>query len=445
MFSAFKPDAKIIKPLLNLGYPVVAGNIGLVVMSLTDNAMVGALGHIQLAASGISNTVYFVASVFGIGLLIVYAASIATRLQSKPQKAAPLINATFVITLIITLLTYIALIVLQHNFHWFKQDALVEAEALPYFKILGYSIWPMFIYLSFKNVSDGHSRTLPAMFSTLSAVFLNVLLNWILIYGNWGFEAYGLVGAGYATLICRWYMAIYLVIYVFKNPVIRYNLNQLFTRPSTKEIIQLTKLGIPSGLQFFYEVTAFAAAAIMAGWLGAKYLAAHQIAIGLSSFTYMIANGISVASMIKIGEYITVESRAYLYELGRNALFLISCIMLFFALIFVVFNGGLVRLFASDSEVLHVAEILMYIVAIFQLFDGIQAVSLGLLRGLEDTLVPSRIALFIYWIVALPMSYILGFHTSLHMSGIWLGLTIGIVLAAFFLFRRFRRLTFATT
>jgi MATE family, multidrug efflux pump len=443
MFKMLKPDAKIIKPLLKLGYPVVAANIGLVLMSLIDNAMVGVLGHIPLAASGISNTLYFVASVFGIGIMMVFSATIATWLKSKKRLASSMINATLFIGLIVSAFTSILLYILYENFQWFGQESSVDLEALPYFKILGYSIWPMFLHLAFKNISDGHSRTLPAMFSALSAVGLNIFLNWVLIYGNMGFPAYGLVGAGYATLICRWYMAVYMVIYILSHPDISYQWIDLKIRFSWKQVKQLLAVGIPSGLQFFYEVTAFAAAAIMSGWLGAKYLAAHQIAIGLSTFTYMIANGLSVASMIKVGESMASVKIKEIYKIGKNSVMLTSWIMFFFALIFVVFNHQLVAIFSYEAEVLKVASDILLIVAFFQIFDGIQAVSLGLLRGMGDTLIPSRIALFIYWIFALPVSYILGFHTPLHMNGIWLGLTIGLMLAAFFLFRRFRRLTFA--
>lgn len=438
----FRWKPEIIKPLIRLGYPVVAANIGLVVMSLVDNAMVGVLGYVPLAASGISNAIFFVASVFGMGVLAVYSANMASTLKNKRNDFAPLVNANHAVAFLVATFTYVVLLLLTINFKWFGQSPEVETAAIPYLKTLANSVWPMFIYLAFKNVTDGHSKTLPAMFATLSAVLLNIFLNWLLIYGNWGFKAYGLVGAGYATLISRWYMAAVMMGFVFIHPRIQYSLNDVKVRFSNNRFVELLRLGIPSGLQFFYEVSAFAAAAVMAGWLGAKYLAAHQIAIGLASFTYMVANGISVASMIKIGETVLSSSRSRLRDIGNQSILLTVVMMMIFALCFVLFRTPLAAFFTFDPEVIKIAAELMLLAAFFQLFDGVQAVSLGLLRGMGDTRIPSRLALMTYWGFALPVSYVLGFHTQLGMYGIWIGLTVGLMLAAFFLYRRFLHLTF---
>lgn len=200
---------------------------------------------------------------------------------------------------------------------------------------------------------------------------------------------------------------------------------------------RLLRLGVPSGWQFFFEVSAFAGAAIIAGQIGEPELAAHTIAIQLAAFTYMFASGISVAGMIKVGETWEQDQQGKTIAIGRNTTFMVSVFMFVSAICFVIFRNPLVNLFTEESVVSSIASSLMILAALFQFFDGLQAVSLGLLRGMGDTKIPSYITLFAYWVIALPMAYYLGKYTSLEMFGVWIGLTIALVLASLFLYRRF--------
>ncbi len=427
----------IIASLVKLGAPVVAGNVGLVLMGLIDNAMVGALGYVPLAAAGISNTVYFIATIFGIGVLMVFSANIAAEQTKDAPKTPSLITASIVINFFVSVFTFAVLLVLHKHFDVFQQTELIDNQARPYFKILAYSVWPMFMYLTFKSAADGHNLTWASMVATFAALALNVLLNWILIYGNLGFKAYGLVGAGYATLIGRIFMAVFLLIFCVYHPKIKFNFSDFIGKVYREHVVRLLKLGVPSGGQFFFEVSAFAGAAIMAGWIGEMDLAAHTVAIQLASFTYMFASGISVAGMIKTGESWERKQHRLTLEIGRNTSFMVSVFMAIFALIFVVFRIPLVRVFADEAGVIAIASNLMLLAALFQFFDGLQAVSLGLLRGLNDTFIPSIITFVVYWFVALPLAYILGIHLELHMIGIWIALTLALILASLFLYRRF--------
>jgi len=430
-------DPKIIRSLIKLGAPVVAGNIGLVLMGLIDNAMVGELGYLPLAAAGISNTVYFIATIFGIGVLMVFSANIAGEQTRKEPRTESLIGASLFITLMVSILTFGVLLVLHRYFHIFQQTEGINLEAKPYFKIIACSVWPMFLYLTLKSVADGHNLTKAAMTATFLALGLNVFLNWVLIYGNLGFKAYGLVGAGYATLIGRSFMAVYVMVYCLRKPEIRFRISTFWTKLHKVHVQNLLKLGIPSGAQFFFEVSAFAGAAIMAGWIGEKDLAAHTIAIQLASLTYMFGSGIGVAGMIKTGEAWAQKKYKRTLEIGRNTSSMVSVFMAIFAILFVLFREPLVRIFTDDLEVIHIASQLMILAALFQFFDGIQAVSLGLLRGMNDTKVPSLITLMVYWVLALPLAYVLGIAWNLKMVGIWIALTIALILASLFLYRRF--------
>ncbi|MBO6515676.1 MAG: MATE family efflux transporter [Bacteroidia bacterium] len=434
-------NRSIVSSLIKLGAPVVAGNIGLVLMGLIDNAMVGELGYLPLAAAGISNTVYFIATIFGIGVLMVFSANIAAEQTKDRPKTESLIGASLFINWLVALFTFGVLLLLHHFFEVFQQTEAINAEARPYFRIVACSVFPMFLYLTLKSVADGHNLTKAAMNATFLALGLNAFLNWVLIFGNLGFKAYGLVGAGYATLIGRCFMAIYVLVYCIRKPEIRFKISTFWTRLYRKHILTLLKLGIPSGGQFFFEVSAFAGAAIMAGWIGEKDLAAHTIAIQLASITYMFGSGLGVAGMIKTGETWAQKKYKKTLEIGRNTTALVSAFMALFALVFVVFRVPLVRIFSDDAMVIEIASNLMILAALFQFFDGLQAVSLGLLRGMNDTKIPSLITLVVYWAIALPAAYILGIVWKLDMVGIWIALTLALILASLFLYRRFLTLS----
>ncbi len=434
-------NPKIIGSLIKLGAPVVAGNVGLVLMGLADNAMVGSLGYVPLAAAGISNTVFFIATIFGIGVLMVFSASIAAEQTKKKAETESIINASLFINILVSVFTFIVLLLIVHYFSIFKQTSAIEAEAIPYLKIVTWSSIPMFLYLSFKSVADGHNLTRAAMIATLLALILNVFLNWILIFGNLGFNKYGLLGAGYATLISRSFMAIFLMLYCIYHKKIVFYWRTFKVKIQKVHVKRLLAVGIPSGGQFFFEISAFAGAAIISGWIGEKELAAHTVAIQLAALTYMFASGISIAGMIKVGE--TWEQKKYqkTLDIGRNTTLLIAAFMFIAAILFVVFRYKLVGYFTDDLTVIEIAANLMIIAAFFQFFDGLQAGSLGLLRGMNDTKIPSYITLFAYWILALPLAYLLGMHTSLKMTGVWFGLTLALVVASLFLYHRFLKLS----
>jgi MATE family multidrug resistance protein len=434
-------NPKIIASLIKLGAPVVAGNVGLVLMGLIDNAMVGSLGYIPLAAAGISNTVFFIITIFGIGVLMVFSANIAAEQTQKKAETESLIGASLFINVLVSIFTFVVLLFVYHFFDIFGQSETVKYAALPYLKILIYSSWPMFLYLTFKSVSDGHNLTKAAMYATLLALLLNIFLNWVFIFGNLGSRKFGLVGAGYATFISRSFMAVYMLLYCVYHRKIVFFWTTFKTKIYKKHVKTLLALGIPSGGQFFFEVSAFAGAAIIAGWIGEHELAAHTVAIQLAAFTYMFASGISIAGMIKTGEAWAQKKYQKTLDIGRNTLLLVSAFMAISAVVFVLFRVQLVTLFAQNEEVIRIASQLMILAAFFQFFDGIQAVSLGLLRGMGDTKVPSYITLVVYWVIALPLAYILGIHTSLHMIGVWIALTVALVLASIFLYARFINIT----
>jgi MATE family multidrug resistance protein len=297
---------------------------------------------------------------------------------------------------------------------------------------------PLMIFQTFKQFIEGMSIMIPAMIISILANIINYIGNWILVFGNLGFPELGLTGSGYSTLITRIFMAAVILVYVLKaNRFKEYNLSLILRKIDFILIRKILRLGIPSGSQYFFEIGAFSFSAIMIGWLGTTALAAHQIAINLASITYMAATGISSAAAIRVGNAVGSENIIETRRSGFSALILTISMMSFFALMFILFNNLFPSLYIKDGGVVSIASSLLIIAAFFQIFDGSQAVGLGMLRGLMDVRIPTIITFIAYWILMIPAGYILGFKLHLGIRGIWLGYIIGLAFSAVLLNFRF--------
>lgn len=436
------PIEKHLKHIVKISTPIIIGQLGMILTGFFDNLMVGKLGYNELAAAGICNSIYFLIAVFPLGVTIAYA-TVTSILQGKNKinSGNLVFRDSALITILLSILTTIILFIAISYFPYFNQTEAVNKLSQPYLKLLALSCTPMLFFSMVKNISDGYGYTKAGMIITLSSLLINIFFNWVFIYGNLGSEAYGLNGAGYATIISRVFAVIGISVLLFSNkniPIHLKSLKQISGRYKNYRFFkQILRLGIPSGLQYFFEVAAFAFAALMAGWIGAKELAAHQLAISIAAVTYMFASGISsgvsisVANVFGRGQF--KEVRTY----SNVSLKLTGAIMLVFALVFVIFRTRLAYLFATDPDVIDLGRDLLLIAAIFQLSDGVQAVSLGLLRGIEDVKLPSLLTLVAYWVVAIPIAYFLGIVLDYGVRGIWIGLTLGLSCSAALLCIRF--------
>lgn len=278
----------------------------------------------------------------------------------------------------------------------------------------------------------------PAMIIALLANVINIFGNWILIFGKLGFPALGLAGAAWSTFISRVFMASAMIIYVMKNEKFKdYDVNFHFRGLNLAVIKKIIQLGIPSGFQNFFEVGAFSIAVIMIGWIGANELAAHQIALNLASITFMIVLGISQASSIRVGYAMGERDVKKIRRAGFTAIALGAGIMVFSGITFIVLNHFLPSLYINDQNVIDIASGLLIIAALFQLSDGIQAVGIGVLRGLTDIKGPTIITFTAYWLISLPVAYLLAFIFNQGVYGVWVGLLIGLSVAAVLLTIRF--------
>lgn len=419
----------------------------MVLTGFFDSLMVGSLGHEELAAAGISNSIYFLVAVFPLGVTISYS-TIISMLQGKNKTSSYSLVARdcLIATLLLCGIASFAIYLFIYFFDIFDQTEVVSNLSKPYLTLLLWSLTPMLIFLFSKHICDGFSFTKGGMVITLAALAINVLFNWILIYGHCGFAAYGLNGAGYATILSRVFLAVAMTYLLFKSkhtPITFSSFIMSFRGKSKiffyKHIFQL---GFPSGLQYFFEVAAFAGAAIMAGWLGAKELAAHNLAITLASLTYMFASGISAGSSICTAKAFGSGNKYNMRQYGIMGHKIGVLVMLFFALLFLLFNEPLASMFTDEPQVILMGSQLLILAAIFQLGDGMQALSVGLLRGINDVKLPSFYIFVAYWVVAMPMGYMLS-HTTHQdafyhgVNGIWIGLSIGLTLSAIILTSRF--------
>lgn len=415
---------------------------GQMALQLTDTAMVGHYSNTSLAASAFAGSVYAIFLVFGMATSTFVSTLVSQAYgASQHRRCGEILRHALVINLVMAIAIAILIEIGIPLLFIFGQDPVVLREATPYLSVIAWSSIPIFLFQVLRQYSEALNRALPPLFITILAVGLNALLNWIFIFGNLGMPELGLLGAGYATLLCRILMAAGLAILIFKDPFYRGFFPSNWLAALQQKLIKKSlKIGLSAGFQGLFEVGTFAMAAVMMGWLGVNELAAHQVTLSLAATTYMFALGISFAATILVGNAYGRGDMNEAKRAGASALLLGLLMMGFFGLVFAIGHELLPRIFSKDAEILNIASGLMIWAAIFQIFDGTQIISLGCLRGLSDLKIPTWITGINYGFFALPFAYVLGFHTSLGGVGIWVGLTLGLMTAAFALSFRFIRL-----
>ena len=369
----------------------------------------------------------------------------------KDNDISGIFEHSFLICLILGLILFTVVFLNRNLLYFMNQPIEVVKLASPYLFWVSFSLISIVTFQSFRQFADGLSFTKAAMYSTLLGNVINVILNFFLIFGLWIFPKLGVEGAAIGTLISRICMLIFIVVYLKLHKKLSKYIKRFF--PSKVQIQRLKKiiyLGLPSALHSFFEVAFFISAVWMAGIIGKNSQAANQIALNLASMTYMVALGVGVAAMIRVGNQRGMMNFIKLREVALSTLLLIIIIDIFFCIIFLIFNDYLPLLYLDlgDSnnltdvnEVIQLASKLLIIAGVFQLFDGIQAVVLGALRGMQDVNKPALIIFLSYGLIGFPTSYFLGFYTNLSVVGIWIGLMTGLLSSSLFLFLRFNYLS----
>ena len=422
-----------------LAYPVMLSQLGHVMMGVTDSIMVGHIGAEPLAAASLANVAFNVILLFGIGVSYAITPLVASAQgEHNNQHVSDTLKHGLAINFVNSLILVAIVIFAKDILFHIDQPKEVVDLAIPYLSIITFSIIPTLLFQTFRQFTEGLSYTRIAMIVVIGSNFLNIGLNYIFIYGHAGFPAMGLVGAGWGTLLSRVAMAAGIAYYVyFAKDFKNYRSGFSIGRYSKSLIKKMLNIGLPAGVQFILEVAAFDFSAVMMGWLGAKTLAAHQIAINLATISYMTTTGLAAAATIRVSNEIGKGDFKTMRTVGFTILGMALTIMALWGLLFILGRNFLPTLYIMDAEVIAIAAPLIVIAGFFQLADGTQVVCIGALRGLQDVKLPSLFIFIAYWVIGLPLGYWLGFKSGYGAIGIWIGLLIGLTLTALAMFWRY--------
>lgn len=424
------------KTIFTLALPLIIGQLGHMLLGLVDSIMVAKLGVTELAALTLANNLFYIPFVFGMGILTCVSVRTSTAKGAGNAADARSVcrNSTY-LALIIGVVFFLITWLGNGLIEYMKQDPIVASRSRGYFIIICSSLIPAFVSISLKNHVDALDRMWTIFNITMGSVILNIFLNWILIYGNLGAPALGLEGAGYATLTSRIVLVIAIFIWFAKDTSLaEWTPHRWFLRLDIPEIKSLMKLGFPAGLQTLTEVAAFVMSGIMVGWISKEALAAQQIAIVCAGIAFMIPLGISIALTIRVGEKVGQKLTSNI----RTTYFAGWTLTLVFSILtaagFLLYGREMAEQFIDDAPlVITYATSFIVVAGVFQIVDGQQVASIGMLRGLHDTTIPAIIGFFSYWIIGIPFGYWLTFHTSIGAEGIWWGLALGLTVASILL------------
>lgn len=415
--------------------------LGHITVGVFDSLMIGKVSVSQLAAVSLATSIFSFILLFCIGLSYGITPLISSSDRGKKYVSSILYNGMLV-NVISSILLVSFVILTKHLLSNLGQDEEVLFHTYSYLDIICISLIPLILFQTFKQFIEGLGFTKPSMYISVISNVINVVLNAVLIFGLFGFPRLEIIGAAYATLISRVIMFLLILIYCLNDRRFsKYILKTKFL-VNLNHIKDIFRIGFASGLQYIFEVGAFSVATVMTGSIGAIHLAAHQIALNLASISYMIASGIGSASMISLSYYDGKRNFEDMRRSGFASFLLVFILMIVSALVFIIFRNYLPVLYVDDSGVINIASTLLIIAGLFQISDGIQAVGLGILRGIRDIKKPTIVTFISYWIISIPLSYFLGIEYGYGVYGIWIGLSVGLTLAAIFHVTRFNYLTF---
>jgi MATE family multidrug resistance protein len=427
--------------MVALAVPVVLSELGWMAEGIVDTIMVGKLGPAAIGAVALSNAVCNTPSLFGIGLLLGLDTLVAQAFGRKDHEGCHrwLAQGVYLACLVappVMLLIFVG----SFGFSQFGINSQVAGPAASYLRILNWGTLPLLLYGGTRRYLQGVGDVRVITVTYVGANLLNWFGNWVLIYGKFGLPALGVNGSAISTVVSRVFMAGALLGFAWRyerrrgHPLFRH-----WPGPSLAKLRELIRLGAPAAGQILLEVGAWNLATLSAGWLTPVALATHQIVMNYASLTYMVPLGVAAAAAVSVGHAVGAGDGARARRAGWMALGLGTSFMLLAALVFLVAPGPLIALYTSDPQVMAVGPGLLGVVAAFQIFDGIQTVSTGSLRGLGETRAPMLANLVGYWVLGLPLGLFLCFVLRWGIYGLWIGLTLALIVIAATLLLRWHR------
>jgi MATE family, multidrug efflux pump len=432
-----------LRPTIRLALPLVLAEIGWMSMGIVDTVMVGHMPDSARAIGSvsISSNLFNVLAFFGGGVLIGLDTLVAQSFGAGKREDChrSLVNSIY-LSIVMTPLLMVPVWFFAPLLRRLHVDPQVAALAVPYMKALAFGLFPLLLYFAVRRCLQAMNMAQPIAFALVSANIINALFNWILIYGKWGAPAMGVVGSGWSTAISRLYLAVLLVSYLLWYD--RRHRTELLKTPINIDFIRIRRLislGLPAAVQITLEISVFALATALIGRLGALALASHQIALNTVAFTYMVPLGISSAAAVRVGHAIGRGKPVSAGNAGDTAIVLGATFMTLAAIALLVFPRWIARVYTPDETVIRSTVLLLAAGAAFQLFDGIQTVATGALRGAGDTRTPMVCHFTAYWIIGLPLGVWLCFRRNWGAFGIWSGLSLALILIGIVLLFAWRR------
>ena len=445
MSARLQPYLAEVRPTLRLALPLVLAELGWMSMAIVDTMMVGRLPNSAVAMGAVSlgSALFIVLALFGEGLLLGLDTLVSQAFGAGRREDChrSLINGVY-LSVALTPLLAAPIWFLPQLLRATHVDAAVALETIPYTNALTWGLFPLLLYFAVRRCLQAMNMVRPVAFALVTANIVNAVFNWLLIYGKWGFTAMGTVGSGWSTAIARVYMAAVLIGYLFWYD--RKHHTELLKTPvdlDLRRIRQLIALGIPAAVQFTLESGVFATVTALIARLGAVPLATHQIALNTVAFTYMVPLGISSAAAVRVGQALGRKDPRGAAVAGGTAIFIGASFMTLMGIVLLVVPRWIARIYTTDETVIRNAGMLLAAGAAFQLFDGIQSVATGALRGTGDTRTPMLCHFTAYWIIGLPLGAWLCFRRNWGALGLWIGLSLALILIGIVLLLVWRRTT----
>ncbi len=450
LINKFKEYLPYYKRNLKVAIPVMLTQIGGALVGLFDTMMVGHYATVDLAAVSFSNAIFFTIMIFASGSLMGLTPLIGVQdgeMSKYPeksdairQKIASLLQNGLYFTLIIGVVTTLLLAICIPILDRFGQDPEVVKVARPYYILIVVSLIPYLLFCLQKQFLEGMGNTVVAMVVVLTMNALNVLLNWVFIYGHWGSPAMGATGAGIATLVSRVGMPICMFAVIALHRNWRGYLQSFSRRLSSwHEVCHIAKIGFPIGGQTFFETITFTLAVVIVGWISKEAIAAHQIATQISNLTFMLALGIGAGTTIRVSHQLGKGDLPAVRMASNASIHLVLLINTLAAVLMISLRHYIPLLFTEDAEVIAIASQLLIFAGLYQYSDGLQAVGAAMLRGITDVKVPMIIAFFSYIVVGMSVGLVCTFPLGMGAAGIWVGFIVGLTFAAVLFHTRFNK------
>lgn len=430
------------RAVLEIALPVVAVQVGMMLMGVVDTLMVGRVSAQALAGVSLGNLYVFNAMVIAMGALMALDPLVAQAVGASDRVAVTrAVQRAVILAIVLGVATILTLIPAVPLLELFRQPRDVIPGAAAYVHINAAGMIPFLVFVVMRQTLQAIGNLRPIVFTIAVANVLNGVLNWVLIFGHWGAPPLGVVGAAWATVIGRWFMCLLLPLLAWPSlrPYLRFRALDRVSL-AIRPMWRMLTLGLPIGLQQFLEVSAFAAVGLLMGTFGTEQVASHQIALNLAALTFMVPLGVGAAAAVRVGHAIGSSDAPRSKRAARIAYVIGGGFMSTTAILFLLFPRELAELYTPDVALVAIASSLIPIAGVFQVFDGLQAVGAGVLRGLGDTKVPLIAMLSGYWLIGVPVSVFLGYETGMGPQGLWWGFVAGLASVALFLLLRVRAL-----